>query len=294
MVQRIEDNNAARRRGEVGEFGRTIALRVLRAEVPVNYLVNFSRDRLSEAVNRGVETAREWCAGQPRPIDLRAPARATGGPPSATAAVRFTERMRGYMAFGESDARRGYRTGRGLGTSLSATLTIRLDPLGDFITTPQHQGSAEGYIDCQALGGRLPLVRGWVNLLVDRRQVSDPAHKQMLYRLHFRDSTGRPLTLIGVKEVVSRSGSNVWRATTTLFTHIVQGHVLPGEQTGAPLVASGVITIGMGDFLRQLSTIRARGGRRRQNAAALARFAAFFFGRLWDVYASRLLVYAPF
>ncbi len=53
MVQRIEENNAALTAGKAGEFGRHIDLRILRAEVPLHYLINISTDRIKESVNLG-------------------------------------------------------------------------------------------------------------------------------------------------------------------------------------------------------------------------------------------------
>ena len=51
-------NNSALERGEQGEFGRVITVKEIKAEVPIHYLLNFSRDRAAEAVNRGVEAGR--------------------------------------------------------------------------------------------------------------------------------------------------------------------------------------------------------------------------------------------
>jgi hypothetical protein len=53
---------------QTGEFGRHIELKVLRAEVPLHYLVNSSSDRLREAVNRGDGAARRWCIEQGIPL----------------------------------------------------------------------------------------------------------------------------------------------------------------------------------------------------------------------------------
>ncbi|HEX2300102.1 MAG TPA: hypothetical protein VHH34_16590, partial [Pseudonocardiaceae bacterium] len=63
-VARIEQNNAAVAAGKPGEFGKHIELKILRAEVPIHYIVEFSADRMHEAVNRGVAAARAWCADQ--------------------------------------------------------------------------------------------------------------------------------------------------------------------------------------------------------------------------------------
>jgi len=62
MLARIIRNNDAVVRGEPGEFGRPIVVRELKAEVPLHYLLNFSRKRTARAVNLGVEAGRAWCA----------------------------------------------------------------------------------------------------------------------------------------------------------------------------------------------------------------------------------------
>jgi hypothetical protein len=281
ILERIEANNEALDRGQEGEFGRHITPRVLRAEVPVNYLVTFSQDRLAEAVNRGVEEARSWCQGRgirlrPVPVQKEIPA-------PDTAAVSFTERMWGYIAFGEADHTLAYWEGREQGTSLELTLGVRMSPLDSFLTDPHHRATADGYLECQALGGRLPVERGSIDLLVD---VSDPSRKQMIYRLDTRDGTGRPLTLVGIKRVERAPGSNVWQATTTLYLEIYRQD---GEH-----VAAGIVSIHLPDFLRQLLTFRAEGRGAGGRLEALGRFGAFFFGRLWDVYARKVLPYAPF
>jgi predicted acylesterase/phospholipase RssA len=61
MLARIAANNAAIERGAIGEFGREITVRELRAEVRLHYLFNFSRARFVAAVDDGVEAARTWC-----------------------------------------------------------------------------------------------------------------------------------------------------------------------------------------------------------------------------------------
>ena len=46
-----ESNNDAIAAGQPGEFGRHIEIKLLQAEVPLHYLINFTRDRMAEAVN---------------------------------------------------------------------------------------------------------------------------------------------------------------------------------------------------------------------------------------------------
>jgi predicted acylesterase/phospholipase RssA len=70
IVSRVEQNNAQLSAGGVGEFGRRIDLRILRAEVPLHYILDFSAEKVREAVDLGVTTARQWCAAQ-QPVAAR-------------------------------------------------------------------------------------------------------------------------------------------------------------------------------------------------------------------------------
>ena len=101
----------------------------------------------------------------------------------------------------------------------------------------------------------------------------------MLYRLHFSDGAGLPLTLAGHKLIEDDPGFDLWRDTTTLFTRILRGHV--GEAAEAEVLAAGIIHIHLADFARQLTTFRCDPPTRLD---ALARFGALFAGDLWDVY----------
>src|SRR5207245_6081055 len=101
-LARIAANNAAIARGEPGEFGRAVIVKELKAEVPVHYLLNFSRDRAAEAVNRGVEAARQWCDAEG--IERR-PGRPTYIPAGKVEklAVRYTEKLSGFVGFGGTE-----------------------------------------------------------------------------------------------------------------------------------------------------------------------------------------------
>ena len=197
-------------------------------------------------------------------------------------AVSFTEEMKGFVAFGEEDFDRGFRSGRESRTALMFHLTITAEDIDSFIADREHEAVAEGWVECAALGGRLPVERGIFNLFVD--QDGDQSRKRMLYRLHFSDSTGHALTLVGHKEVVDDPGFDIWRDTTTLFTRVLRGHLEAGAAETAEVVASGIIHIHIGDFARQLTTFRCDPPTRLD---ALARFGALFAGDLWDVYGPR-------
>ncbi|HEX8282310.1 MAG TPA: patatin-like phospholipase family protein [Pyrinomonadaceae bacterium] len=301
ILNRIARNNEAVASGGRGEFGRHIEVVELKADVALHYLINFSQDRLAEAVNLGVKRAREWCEERGIPLKPH-PGEFPTDVHEAHTKVSFTEEMKGFMTFGETDFERGARLGKESGTSVMFHLTITVDGVNRFVTDPDHDtGDVKGYVESEALGGRREVEGARFNLLVDD---ADPARKRMFYRLFFRDGEGAPLTLSGFKDVKDDPGFDVWKDTTTLYTRILKGHVSEAEEEAARqnptryetemVVASGVIIIHFFDFLRQLTTFRAEGPTLSDRAAAMARFGALFMGKLWDVYARNVLTSSPF
>jgi cholesterol oxidase len=198
---------------------------------------------------------------------------------SEAVAVSFTEEMKGFVAFGDTDYEEGYRAGRESRTALMFHLTITADDIESFIADSERESVAEGFVRCEALGGELPVQRGVFNLFVD--QDADHRRKRMLYRLHFADGSGQPLTLVGFKVVEDDPGFDVWRDTTTLYTRVLRGHVAPPEDEHAQPVAAGIIHIPGLDFAKQLTTFRSDPPGRLD---ALGRFGALFAGDVWEVY----------
>jgi hypothetical protein len=194
------------------------------------------------------------------------------------ATVRFTEEMLGHVTFGEEDFTRGAVPDQQGAGPLKFHLTIEVEDIEQFSSDPTRQAGAHGYLECDALGGRLPIERGVFNLFID----TEPGVKRMLYRLWFRDGVGHPLTLSGHKLVRNDVGFDVWPATTTLFTRVLKGHV--EEDEGAEVVASGVLRIRIRDFARQLTTFRAGGPSTGRKLGALARFGLIFIGQLAETY----------
>ncbi len=199
--------------------------------------------------------------------------------------VRFTEEMKGHVSFGERDHERGAREGRESGTRLMFRLTIEVGDLDRFAADDRREAGAEGWVGCEALGGRLPVERGAFNLFVE----DEPGRKRMLYRLFFRDGVGHPLTLTGFKVVRERSGGHVWRDTSTLYVRVLRGHVEEGNEPGAEVVASGILRLKPADFARQLLTFRAAVPSLAGRIAAIGRFDALFLGQLWQVYGRPLV-----
>ena len=288
VLARIARNNAALEAGGPGEFGRRIAVAMLKSEVDLNYILDADQDRFAEAVNKGVRDARAWCSA--RSIAFQPLPDPPGAPPGEAVALSFAEVMKGFVAFGATDFDAGYRRGEAEDASLRVDLTVSTEDVARFVTHPQHEAAVAGSIVAAALGGSRPIRSGSFNLLVD---TEDPARKLMTYRLVCDDANGAPVTLVGFKDVRSGPHDDVWTATTTLFTRLLRGAVRKEDDDAADILAAGIIRIHFLDFMEELSTFRVHGAGLPERMAALRRFASLFLGKLWDVYASRILPSSP-
>ncbi|MET9023263.1 GMC family oxidoreductase [Actinopolymorpha sp. NPDC004070] len=195
--------------------------------------------------------------------------------------LSFTEEMKGFVALGVTDPGQGAQIGRARGDRLMFRLTITADDVQRFVTDAAHEGRAEGWVDCDLLGGRLPVSRGVFNLFTSD---GDRTHREMRYRLCFTDGGGNPVTLVGRKEVHDDAGPDLWPDTTTLYVRLLSGHVDAADDGRADVLGAAVITIAPLDFLHQLTTFRTRGP---DGPRALASFGRLFLGELWSVYGPR-------
>jgi cholesterol oxidase len=168
-------------------------------------------------------------------------------------------------------------------TALKFHLTIETPAIDAFVADGSHEATATGWVRCEALGGKRLVEHGRFNLFVPTGRPGE-REREMRYRLHLRDGVGTPLTLVGHKVIADDPGFDLWPDTTTLFTRLLNGHVEPGADDDAPLVASGVLRITPLSFGRQLTTFRASGAGFAGNLRALGRFDLLFLGELWRVY----------
>ncbi|MCL2450733.1 MAG: patatin-like phospholipase family protein [Polyangiaceae bacterium] len=288
ICDRIETNNRAIAAGNDGEFGRPIALHVLKAEVPMHYLMNFNQDRLVECVNLGVRDARRWC--NERGVGLTP---AMDVPPTVrtvTTSLSFREEMKGYLMPGEVDPREGFDAGRAAERAATLRVTVVVDDVDRFVTEPAHEARATGWVQYDGMD-KPAAVHGRFNMFVDE---GDPHRKHTTYRLFFEDGQGHERTVVGTKTVDDRAGADVWSDTTTLYTRVLEGHREAGDDAGARVALAGILRLHPTAFLEELGTLRVEGPTAADRAAALARFGAFFVGQMWDVYATHFLSYAPF
>ncbi len=208
----------------------------------------------------------------------------TAGTSAEPIGVSFTETMTGYVTLGESDPARGHEQGKAAGTALTFRLTITTDDVHRFVADPAHAEVATGWVDCEELGGRLPVTRGDFNLFV----ADSPDTRTMLYRLQFADGVGNELTLVGHKEIRDDRGLDVWPDTTTLYTRLLVGHVEREADADAVVTGAGVLRITALAFGRQLTTFRAYAPTWRGRVSGLGTFGSFFIGQLWHIYGPRL------
>jgi cholesterol oxidase len=203
-----------------------------------------------------------------RPRDRRTPLSFTS--------LSFTEEMSGFYHHGTS--RPSPSAGGRAGTPFSFRLTITVDDIDRFLAERKHTARAEGWIDSAACGGRRRVERGWFNLFAPG---GAPDRRLMKYRLHVTDVDGRARTLSGWKNIAPGPPTEIWPDTSTLFFHLLDGHVPEGQDHLAAIVGAGTLCLTPAAFARQLASFRTTGP---HGPAALERFARFFAGELWEVY----------
>jgi len=237
-------------------------------------------DRMAQRIIDDAPTVRTPDKGD-EPVDVPPIA----APPPTTdpdvTTVEFTEEMKGFVTLGATDYEAGEKQGKADGNACMFHLTITTEDVERFVADPAHPGSTRGWVGCEVLGGRLAVEDGLFNLFVSS---DDPDLTHMLYRLWFADGAGNPLTMSGHKNVKDDPGFDLWSDTSTLYIHILAGHVDADGEAGAEVVAAGVLHIHLMDFARQLTTFRAHGPTVEARARGLGSFGRLFLGDLWDIY----------
>lgn len=192
------------------------------------------------------------------------------------AGLRFNEAMTGGFVLGETDPQAGRRQGERSGSALTMHAQVAIDDIDLFLADPGHNGTLGGTLDVPGWGQGIAATGGVFRLFSPSGQ---PRLKLMVYEMAF-DYGGAPYYLAGRKDVRDDPGVDLWRDTTTLFTRL---HA--GADTGGPVVGAGVLSLGVADLARLMSTMRATGTAGAAEAAAvLTRFGRMFLGALWGSY----------
>ena len=192
----------------------------------------------------------------------------------------FREKMSGGFALGETDPVAGAKAGEAAGNTFTMHATINIDDLQAFMSDSNHNGSITGSIDFAPLGLNLPSTSGVFNLF---SPTGDTKMKYMVYELGFNTSDGKPYYMAGHKDVKDAPLTDMWKATTTLYTQLHQGT----DKTG-PVVGAGVLTLGMTDLLAMIPTMHAVNAASPEQAAeTVAKFGKFFLGEIWETYVEK-------
>jgi hypothetical protein len=197
--------------------------------------------------------------------------------------VAFREAMSGRIAFGQTDPLTGARDANGVPLVLRAAIDIR--DIDAFVADQSHTGEMVGHVYSPRLGGILPSTGAAFRLFSPS---GDPAMTEMVYEMGFK-SDGRQYWLAGRKTVRIGLPFRAWRDTTTLFVTLHEG----GDKS-APVVAAGVLSLGVFDLARLLATFRATGCEGvAQRLRAIVKFGGFFVRELWRTYIRRKPVSRP-
>lgn len=190
--------------------------------------------------------------------------------------ISFREVMSGGFALGATDPDQGEKQGRKEGSDMTMHASILIDDIDLFISDGNHPGNLTGTLDFTPWGDGIQATSGIFNLF---RPTDDPTLKLMVYEMGFTHE-GKSYYLAGQKDVKDDPIFDLWKATTTLYTKLHEG-----TDKSGPVVGAGILTLGVKELIKLVSTIEAPGATSfTQKSEAIAKFGRFFLGELWDTY----------
>ena len=196
------------------------------------------------------------------------------------AGVSFTETMRGFISMDEkSDYKKGFDEGQKNNSPFDFTLTIQSQDVEAFDADSSHKAEMIGNVNCPALSKYpITVVDGTFNLFVN----ADPEGKTKLmkYSMNLNTYEGESCYFYGFKEIRDDKGFDLWSDTTTLFITVFDG---PDDKSNVK--GKGILKIAMGDFIRQLQTMKAiHTDNTKESISAVSKFGKLFAGEVWDTY----------
>jgi len=195
---------------------------------------------------------------------------------SQTVGVSFHEVMSGGFALGATDPEDGEKRGKAEGSEMTMHAAIDIADVDRFIAEADHPGGLTGTLDFTPFGNGLQATSGVFKLF---SPTNDPTLKLMVYEMGFQHG-GQSYYLAGQKNVRQDPITDLWKATTTLYTILHSGT----DKTG-PSVGAGVLTLGVKQLIQLVASMKAPGATSvAQSAEAIGRFGRFFMGELWDTY----------
>ncbi|WP_299083095.1 hypothetical protein [uncultured Paraglaciecola sp.] len=193
-----------------------------------------------------------------------------------TLGLQFKETMSGGFCLGTNEPKQGNSLGKQKGFELAMHAQVDIDDIDHFTDDAAHAGRLSGSIDFAPLGTNMCAHTGVFNLFYPDSQ---PNMKLMIYELGFNHQ-GQEYYLAGKKEVRDDPGFDLWTDTTTLFTQLHQG-----VDKQAQIIGAGVLSLGVKDLLKLVSTVTVLNAQSSTDkAATVAKFGKFFMGELWESY----------
>lgn len=190
--------------------------------------------------------------------------------------ISFREVMSGGFALGATDPGDGQRRGQNEGSEMTLHASIDIQDLDRFIADPSHPGGLTGTLDFTPFGDGLQATAGVFNFF---SPTDDPKTKLMVYEMGFQHG-GKGYYLAGQKNVRQDPVTDLWKATTTLYSHLHEGM----DKSG-PVAGAGILTLGVKQLIQLMATMRAPGAADfTETSEAMARFGRFFLGELWETY----------
>lgn len=199
---------------------------------------------------------------------------AASGPAARRDAVRFTERMAGWLS--PLAAPRPAPSPQPAGAvPLSFLLTVEWPSMRALEADPAMFAASVGTVRCALLSPEpLTVAGGRFQLFVDT-----PDGTQMRHELRLRARDGAEFVLEGHKEIVDDPGPDLFHDTRTLFIR-----VLRVEGDSRVLVGHGVVQTAVRDLLQQVQTITGVDQPLAGDLRTRAAFLRTFLGRVRDVY----------
>jgi cholesterol oxidase len=196
---------------------------------------------------------------------------------SGKVGITFKELMSGGFAMGETDPETGAAKGKTDVLSMYGTVTI--DDVNAFIGEANHPGVLDVVMDWGPFGTGIPAPGGVFNLFSPSR---DPKLKLMVYEWPVVKD-GKHYYFAGQKNVQEHPVFDLWKDTTTLYTHLYEGT----DKTG-PVVGAGIISLSVQELAKMTTTFKPLNSPSAEvGLAAIAEFGKFFMGQLWETYIKR-------
>jgi hypothetical protein len=177
--------------------------------------------------------------------------------------IGFQETMAGGLTLGATDPLLGVN-----GPVMSMHAAIDISDITAFIADPRHIAKLGGHIDYPPFGSNLAATGGVFGLFTPS---GDPALTYMVYELGFQHA-GKAYYLAGKKHVQIASIFKLWQETTTLYSLLHEG-----ENQQGPVVGAGVLSLGVWELIKLLTTLRAtHSASFGASLCAITRFFVFF------------------